>query len=425
MSGKKKRGVTAGTIFMLIFTATVLISTGYVFTRLNSGQTVDLSALNPEAISSLEELQPESDDGIQISNAATTIVQTVKATETPVPVSGGSITLTFGGTVAVEDAVRKACYSSDSKKYDFYDILTLLQTETKSDYNGAFIENLYMDDVKVTSTVIPANGTDLLTGGGFNLAMVGFSKAWDKGAEGIRGTMSALNRKGILTTGATEETGGKRYRIVEKNGVRVAVAEYTDTMSDSTRKKMNNQGEENAVPDADVSLIQADIASAGQEGADAFIVLLNWGKAGNKTPTKAQQTLAQEIADAGADLIIGAGSRVPQRVDSLTTQDGRNVLCAYSLGTLISDNRDNANRLSGYLLHVSVNKDSGGRVNIGEATYTPTYIWRYRMDSRYYYRTLASDQAAPDGMDSDQTKVMQKALGAVQTALEGSPVTMR
>ena len=135
--------------------------------------------------------------------------------------------------------------------------------------------------------------------------------------------------------------------------------------------------------------------------------------------------LAEGIAKAGADLIIGTGSHGPQGAEYFSGKDGKKVLCVWSLGTMLTGDRANIKRMSGYLLHVTVRRDGQGGVSIADPEYTPLYTWRYKQDGRFYYRCVAADGKAPDGMDSEQRKLMEKAAETVANALKGSPVSAR
>ena len=191
---------------------------------------------------------------------------------------------------------------------------------------------------------------------------------------------------------------------------------------------MDKKDESGTVPAAEIGQIAADIAEARQRGAEAVIVLMNWGKVG-KAPDKNQKALAQSIADAGADLIIGAGSRVPQAAEYLTARraDGSETktLCIWSLGTVLSGDRSNIRRISGYLLHVRIHMTRDGKAVVEQPEYTPLYTWRYRQDGQYYYRCLAANRTPPDGMDNEQIKSMDKAAEATRSALAGSPLSER
>ena len=98
------------------------------------------------------------------------------------------------------------------------------------------------------------------------------------------------------------------------------------------------------------------------------------------------------------------------------------MLCVYSLGTLVSDNRKQVNRMSGCLLRVSIEADREKGTVISDLAYIPTYLWRYRQDGAYYYRCLAANQTPPDGMDSDQQKYMARAAETIAETLKDSGI---
>ena len=396
MAGRKRGKVSFGTVFMLMMTVFVLGASGYVLLRLSSGRPADLSSLSRKVLSLGGEPAGDSPAATGESTEAGETAASVpgaassgqKAAE-PAPAprsSGGVVTMTFGGTIALEENIRKSAYMNDSQKYDFTDIFPLLAPEVTADFSGVFLENLLLDDAKVSATVVPACAGDLLRGAGFNFAMTGFLKAWDKGGDGVRKTMGALRDRGITPLGLLESASAPRYVIREADGVKVAMMQYTDGLTARALKNMEKMSEDWMIPPADPEIIAADIAAARQEGAQAVVVLLNW---------------------------------------FIKTADGRQTLVAYSLGTLLSDNRSGPSRIGGYLLHVTIRVGEDGTVSFAKTAYTPTYAWRYRQDGKYYYRVLAADRAAPDGMDSDQSRTMQKTMTAVQNALEGTPLTLR
>ena len=426
MAGKKHRGVSGGTKLMLVLTCVILVSFGYVWVRLGSGQSVDLSKLNVSTVfvRHHDETDVETDPTQNASAQASATPRSAAATPNPTAQPNPDTTLTFGGVIAVEENVRKSGYASDTKKYDFSEFFSLIGAEIQGSVNGAFLENLVIPDGKVSTLVIPDAGAEMMKSAGFDLSFSGFGKAWEKDAAGIQSTRDTLMSKSVYPLGLCGQESDSRYVIRNADGIRAAFMQYS-SVSDNTRKSMTKKNAGYMIPAADPEIIRADIQAARADGAQAVIVLLNWGKAGDKSPDKSQVLLAQQIADLGADIIIGAGSRVPQKAETLIASDGRQVLCAYSLGTLISDNRKSANRMGGYLLHVRLTLDSQGKLGIPQASYTPTYVWKYRQDGKDYYRIVAADRPAPDGMDSDQSKQMQKTLTAVQNALEGAPVALR
>ena len=432
MAGRKsRRGISFGTVFMLIITAAVLGSSAFVFLRLQNGQRPDLTRLSSRviALQSGSEGNKTDSAGSRVP-AADGSEKQVPVTETPrpaaaVPAAGQEATLVFGGTLAIEDGIRKSGYSSDSKKYDFTDMFSLLRQEMQADFSGVFLENLILDDAKVSTLVIPSAGAEAMKSLGLQAAALGFSRAWEKGESGLRSTMEILRDRGITPVGATDTRADRRYVLRDIRGIRAAMMQYTNMVSAKTRKSMTRSDLSWMIPEADPEIIRQDISAARNEGAQAVIVMLNWGKAGDQSPQKAQMALAQQIADMGADVIIGAGSRMPQRAEYLVNAEGKKTLCVYCLGTVISDSRKSVARMGGYLVRLTFRTDQEGKAALAGASYIPTYVWKFRQDGKDEYRVVTADRPAPDGMDSDQTRQMQKTLAAVQSVLQNSPLEAR
>ncbi len=428
---KDRRRFSLGSKFMLVLTGVVLIASAVVFLRLSSGAVPDLSALGERSIAlpedttkAKETAAPSGADGGEgKTDDSRSADNTVQVTATPV---SGTASLTVAGTLAIEKNIRQSAYASDTKQYDFTELAALLRPELRSDLNAVFLENILSDEEKISTAVVPTCAAELLTAAGFNLCLNGYSGAWEKKQTGLVSTLRALWKQNISTLGARTSADEQNILLRDINGIRVALMQYTGTVSSSVRKKMAKADVPWALPAAEPEEISADLAAAAAQGAEVRIVLLNWGNVGTKNHTKAQTELARRIAEAGADVIIGAGSRVPQTAEYITTSDDRKVLCAYCLGTLISDERGTVNRIGGYMLHLIFSRDAvSGTVKLLSASYTPTYVWRYRQDGKYYYKCLAANQNPPDGMDEDLIKHMKKTLEAVRTALADSPLVER
>ncbi len=426
MGNHRKRRVSVGTIAVLSVTLLVLAGTGVVWARLSSGKPVDLSGLHPESLDlRIVTGSPETVRGFAMADSATPAPAMLKPS---VPeeseTENRSFTLTAAGTVILNGEVRQNSYYSDTKQYDYYDTMMLLKKEVQSDLNIVFPENLFSEEGKINDLTAPGAGAAMLNATGFNIAACGFSKAFEKAEDGIASTRRMLEEHGIQTLGIYTRDETDRALIRNVNGIKTALLQYTDSIPAATRKKMAKNGQDHLVPAADPATIAADITDARKLGCEAVIVLMNWGKTG-KAPDKNMRILAQQITDAGADLIIGSGSRIVSGAEMLTAgETGRQVLCVWSLGTALSGDRSGIKRIAGMLLQATV-EAVNGEISIRDLRYIPLYTWKYRQDSRYYYRCLAADRPIPDGMDSEQQKMMKKAAETVRNAMKDSPLEER
>lgn len=451
---KAHRGVSMGTIAMLCITGVVVAAFLLVLTRLNGAtdvhidtdkvlEALSLSDILPEL--SLNEIPinaPETTDAPSTQTLTSTPLptavpqQTVQAllTAEPTATPGGSVTMTFGGSIIVDTELRQANYYSESKKYDFSEMLGLINDELSADFSMVTLENTMDGKSKLSDNNTAADVLTMLTAVNVDGVGMGYRQAYDRGLSGLTATVMAAQQQGLSVLGAyaDEASAEVSQRIMTLNGVKVAVLHYTDVLSDKGAKAIKKDGNAFAVALDAVSdgadAILADVAELRAQGAQAVIVSLSWGTAGKTAPTKKQIAFAQQLADAGVDAIIGTGSKVVQPVEWLTGHlaDGstKQVLCAYSIGSLLNSSRTNAN-VAGMLLHLRISFD-GQTVVLDQASYTPTYIWRYKQDNRYYYRVVASNQSAPIGMEDSQQESMNRALQNVQKYLGAdTPLILR
>ncbi len=306
--------------------------------------------------------------------------------------------------------------------------MALLHGEMDSDLTLLTLENLTDGASKVSSLNAPEAVMDMLADAGVNVLALGFSDALDKGSTALNATIQAARERDMTTLGAyATQQDASELRIFTIDSVDVAILHYTDALSSSSRKNVNSENVAYALPLADADAMAYDIRQARAAGADVVVVSLNWGKTSASKPTDVQKKLAQSLAAAGADIIVGAGTRVVQPVTWLTAKDEagniRQALCAWSLGSLINESRKDGN-VVGMLLQVNLAYD-GSSLSFERVSYTPTYIWRYKQAGQWQYRIAVSDQPPPDGMSDDQTGYMEKAYRNIQRYLDGSPITLR
>lgn len=431
----KRRGISFGTILMLSLTLCVLGALAVVLPRLHGKTNLEidssqvLSAMNLSSIPKLSLNDIPIQDSTE-KTAAPTVHATPVSTLAPQPTdetqkeSESVFTLCAGGSVMVETAVRKSAYYSDAKDYDFTDILSLLAPSMQADLTMVTFENLIASDAKYSETVTPEQTVPMLTTAGVTAVALGFPSVYDQGITGVQSTINALRGKGLAVIGATAQAEQPANPVMlTLGGVKVALLHYIDALDSAGKKKIKKENADTVIPLIDETTMTTDIQQARNAGAQVVVVSLNWGQNGKTAPTKTQQALAQSLADAGADVILGAGSKTVQQVTWLNTADGRKVLCAYSLGMLLGDSRKNLN-VAGVLLRLTISVNDEGKVSIVQIQGVPTYIWRYKQDGQYHYRVLPSNTFAPDGMSEDQQTAMTRALKTVQTALEGSPVSL-
>lgn len=455
MGEQERRGVSLGTVFMLLLTLVVLSACGIVMPQLMGNVNIRMDEGAMRSSTNLNEALPElvmSDIPLTDPNAASYLpvatevplpteapVAPAAATAAPVtapaeqPVSA-SVVLTFGGSINVDDYIRKSGFYSDTDKYDYTETLALIAGELDSDLTMVTLETI-TDPAGNVRTIpnAPVEVMGMLSAANVDMVALGYNRAFERGMEGAASTIAQANANGLTTLGLYDsQEDANQFRIMDVNGVQVAYLHYTTGITTTAKRRLNSDNAAYALPMVSVNDgvedIASDIRAVRAMGAQVVVVSINWsGQDTITTTTTKMKNFMQGLADAGADIIIGAGTKTVKEVSWIVgkREDGsaHQTLCAWSLGSLLNGERNNGN-VAGMLLHVQLSV-SGSNVNFELVSYTPTYIWRYKQDGQYQYRVAVSDQPVPDGMGDEQAGYMEKAYRNLQKYLGDSPVTLR
>jgi poly-gamma-glutamate capsule biosynthesis protein CapA/YwtB (metallophosphatase superfamily) len=163
----------------------------------------------------------------------------------------------------------------------------------------------------------------------------------DLGWAGVTGTLDRLELAGLAHVGTARSSAERRTpRIVDIKGIRVAFLDYTDTVAGSLPA-----GEERpyAVNLLDPAVVKQDAMTARSWGADAVVVMLEYGATSEQDPTADQVTQADYLLDyGGVDVILGSQAHVVQTIGhrvtyaTFATWRTNDKYVAYSLGDFLS-----------------------------------------------------------------------------------------
>lgn len=265
------------------------------------------------------------------ASLATGSQSTEKQAETPT----GTIRLIATGEMMAHDSVNQNAKKSDGS-YDYSPYFDNLK--------GYFSKA----DVRVCTQGTPSGGIALGVAGnptfnaplefargiesaGCNVINLATAHMNDKSQEGINGTLSAWkSRAGVLATaGANTNTDEqKQVRYFTVRGVKFAFLAYTT----QSQNKTIAPGSLNMYSD-DLALPQ--VKEAHKE-ANFVIVSMYWGNDGSADLTADQEAVAQKLATAGADAVIGTGSHVLQTSKVLNGEGGHQTLVWYGLGNSLN-----------------------------------------------------------------------------------------
>ena len=432
---RSKRGVSLGTVVMLLLTIVVLGGfcallprlTGVTDVRTNAAElavAIDQS-LSQIAASGVSLVGPMPQSSVLPPSSLATATPTAAAPTTP---PEQRFTLCAAGSIQINSNVQKAL--TDDGTYRFDILFGDLEGDLTADLSIATLENNVIGSAKLSDSNIPADVLVPLRETGVNALCLGYYGALNGGVAGLVETQQAVSAAGMTPYGVyASQQQRDSLTLMDVNGISVALLSFQNELTSSGKRQTSDEEQAFAIASQQLPVITEEIAKARQAGAKVVVVSLCWGKEGATAPTSTQTELAQGIADAGADIILGTHSGTLQTVEILTAERGDGkyhpVLCAYSLGNLFTYDREKRSTLASILLRSDVVYDPAtGCVAFDNLTYTPTYSWRGKEDDVTRYRTLLNDgQTYPDYVDDTQKGVMERCLTLVTDVMEGTPVS--
>lgn len=419
MSRRNKKSVSVGTIFMLTLTSLVLIGFFALLPTLTgttdiSTNAIDLAVKLDQSFSQLISSHPENQQSYASSNTALSPLTTPAHTATPVPTTPPVKHFTLCATGSIQfDSSALSSLTDKNTGYQFDILLSSLHSAMESDLSIVTLRNAVIPTDKLSSFNMPQELLVALKNAGIDAVCVGHPNALNAGLNGLSATKNSIANAGMTPYGLyTTPTERENAVAGSANGVYVALLNYQDEISSTGKKQTSKEEQAYAYAPLDIETIRNDIARLRSNGAEVIIVSLCWGKTGATSPTSAQREQAQQIADAGADIILGTNPQAVFPVEILTAQRGDGkyhpVLCAYSLGNLFTYDRESRANLAGILLRADIQYDAAtGTVAFDNLSYDPTYCWRGKIDGVTRTAVLSAHEAnAPDFVDQKQLEVM-------------------
>ncbi len=432
---RSRRGVSLGTVVMLLLTIVVLGGfcallprlTGVTDVRTNAAElavAIDQS-LSQIAASGVSLVGPTPQASVLPPSSLATATPTAAAPTTP---PEQRFTLCAAGSIQINSNVQKAL--TDDGTYRFDILFGDLEGDLIADLSIATLENNVIGSAKLSDSNIPADVLVPLRETGVNALCLGYYGALNGGVAGLVETQQAVSTAGMTPYGVyASQQERDSLKLMDVNGISVALLSYQNELTSSGKRQTSDEEQAFAIASQQLPVISDDISKVRQAGAKVVVVSLCWGKEGATAPTSTQTELAQGIANAGADIILGTHSGTLQTVEILTAERGDGkyhpVLCAYSLGNLFTYDREQRSTLASILLRSDVVYDPAtGCVAFDNLTYTPTYSWRGKEDDITRYRVILNDgQTYPDYVDDTQRGVMERCLTLVTDVMEGTPVS--
>lgn len=193
----------------------------------------------------------------------------------------------------------------------------------------------------------PTEVGDAIANAGFNVVLHSSNHTADKGLEGIKNCITYWKETypEVLICGMTSPNAETDIPLLTVDDYTFAILNYTYGPNSVVIKPeymgylemlCNYNKTTGAIDFTTLNPQVTEDIQLAKTLADIVIVCPHWGTEYQTYPSHYQESFAKQIAEAGADVIIGTHPHVPQPVEWLQSEDGHKTLCYYSLGNYVS-----------------------------------------------------------------------------------------
>ena len=265
------------------------------------------------------------------------------------------LTLTLGGDIMPTQDMTD-CAAGDNG-YNYHHYLSELSGALSGDLTVAGLcgqIDAYGKDSRVSSMGgfdtgmnYPEALAEAMADAGIHYVMGANAYAFANGYDGMCQSIANLHTHSIGVTGLTRNDPRRlNTGVIRRGGVCVGLAGYNcrelaenDDLPSLTAEQKTYISQCDADADELAERAASDIAKMRASGAEFFVICVNWGSAGSLSPSDFMRDAAKKLAKAGADVVVGFGSRVPMEMEIVKGAADRDCYVFYSLGVLCGDNQ--------------------------------------------------------------------------------------
>lgn len=267
--------------------------------------------------------------------------------------------------------------------YDFTDSFAVIKDIVgKSDLSVVNLETTIAKDTSDMSGypefATHENVIKALKDTGFDVVSTANNHAYDRRLKGIDRTIEIIEKYGLKRTGTFKENESTNPLIVDVKGIKVGFFSYSQ-MLNGYEKLMLNSGRDTAVNLIDVDKIKKDVDYLKKNHADVIMCYMHWGEEYSDYPNSYQKNTFKKLADMGMDLVIGSHPHTIQKSEVIEN-NGKKSYCVYSLGNLVSDQRESYGQYYG--VEIGVYSDIkiekiGDKTTVKSFENKPYYVDKY------------------------------------------------
>ena len=265
----------------------------------------------------------------------------------------------------------------------------------------------------------PQEAGDALVDAGFDIVCIATNHMCDMNEAGLAGTLDYWEKQPVTLIGGYRNAEDyERIRVLEKNGVRIALLAYTYDPYTTNGMKLPSTSSL-ITPIYNEEVIRRQVAAAKEVG-DIVIVNMHWGQDSSFTVNAEQKKYAQILADCGVDVVIGEHPHVLQPMQWMDGRDGHKMLLTYSIGNFLSTMYNDYFMVGGMLTFDIVKNSDGTHVENPILVPTVTYYDVNRANlSIYFLDDFTPELSSSHGTNAHGATSIEKLRGYVTNAIPG------
>ncbi len=274
-----------------------------------------------------------------VSDNKTDHEQTAEPVPAPEPVVSEATLFMVG------DALLHMTVTYDSEQYDgSYDykhILERLKPLAESADLAYYNQETLLGGVELGLSGYPMFngpqdwGDDMIDYCGFDLVSTANNHCLDRGVEGIESSLAYWDSKPVIHAGtARSQEEADTIKYGEVNGIKYAFLSWCENMN-GLETPWGMEYLVNCFADNEEAMY--DQVREAKRNADVVLIAIHWGIEYSMYPSEWQQEIAHNLADAGADIIIGNHPHVIQPVEWIG-----DTICFYALGNIVAAQYDDS-----------------------------------------------------------------------------------
>ena len=240
---RSRRGVSLGTVVMLLLTIVVLGGFCALLPRLTGTTDVRTNAAEL-AVAIDQSLSQIAASGVSLvgpTPQASVLPPSELATATPTPAAPTEppeqrFSLCAAGSIQINSNVQKALTDDDTYRFDI--LFGDLAGDLVADLSIATLENNVIASAKLSDSNIPADVLAPLHATGVNALCLGYYGALNGGVSGLVETQEAVSAAGMTPYGVyASQQERDSLTLVEVNGISVALLSYQNELTSSGKRQ--------------------------------------------------------------------------------------------------------------------------------------------------------------------------------------------